>query len=67
MTLLSQDHYEMIAMFDKLFKGNRLDKEDKSMWPKGHVYQNGEVNNLFLAFRQGAAYAQSLSRGAETR
>lgn len=59
MTLLSQDHYDLIAMFDKLFKGRRLDKEDKGIWAKGRVYQDGNVNELFLAFRQGVAYGSA--------
>lgn len=58
MTLLSQEHYDLIAMFDRIYKGERLDKEAKDMWAKGYVYQNGEVNRLFLAFRQGAAYGK---------
>jgi hypothetical protein len=60
MTLLSQDHYDLIAMFDRLYKGERLDKETKDMWPKGYVYQNGETNRLFLAFRQGVAYGRAV-------
>lgn len=55
MALFSQAHYELIAMFDREFKGHRLDKEVKEMWPKGYVYQNSETNNLFLAYRKGYA------------
>jgi hypothetical protein len=55
MTLFSQAHYDLIEMFDREFKGLRLDKEAKDMWPKGYVYQNGEVNQLFLAYRKGYA------------
>jgi hypothetical protein len=62
MLLKSHDHYEMMAMFDRLFKGRRLDKEAKDMWPRGHVYQDGHTNELFLAFRQGVAYGQAASR-----
>jgi hypothetical protein len=64
MTLKSQAHYDLIAMFDRLFKGRRLDKEDKSLWAKGRIYQNGEVNELFLAFRQGVAYGQGIAEAA---
>jgi hypothetical protein len=56
MTLFSQEHYDLIAMFEREFKGERLDKEVKDMWPKGYIYQNGEVNRLFLAYRQGFAF-----------
>lgn len=60
MSLLSKEHYELIEMFDKLYSHVRLDKEDKAYWSKGNIYQNGEVNNLFLAFRHGVAYGKSI-------
>lgn len=52
MTLGSKEHYDLIAMFESVFTGHRFDKEPKDMWSKGYVYQNGETNNLFLAFRR---------------
>lgn len=58
MTLLSKDHYEMIEFFDRQFSHLRLDKEPKEMWSKGRIYQNGDANDLFLAFRHGAAYGR---------
>ena len=62
MTITSKEHYDMIAMFERSFPGHRFDKEDKALWAKGYVYQNGETNNLFLAFRQGVAYGLATSR-----
>lgn len=62
MRLIDQEHYEMMAMFDRLFKGQRLDKEHKSMWPRGIIYQDGRVNELFLAFRHGVAYGTAITR-----
>lgn len=59
MTLHSQDHYEIMEMFERALKPGRTDKEPKSLWAKGHIYQDGQVNNLFLAFRQGVAYGRS--------
>lgn len=60
MSLTSKEHYELIEMFEKVFAGSyRMDKEDKSLWSKGNVYQNGEMNQLFLAFRQGVAYGKA--------
>jgi hypothetical protein len=61
MSLGSQEHYDMIAMFERVFTGQRFDKESKDMWSKGYVYQNGETNNLFLAFRHGVAYGKAVS------
>lgn len=62
MTIKSQEHYDLIEMFDRLFKGHRLDKESKDMWARGYIYQNGETNALFLAFRQGVAYGTATAR-----
>lgn len=62
MTLTSKEHYDLIAMFDKLYAGHfRLDKEDKTMWSKGYVYQHGDANRLFIAFRQGVAYGKAIA------
>lgn len=60
--LTSKEHYELMAQFEKEFKGLRLDREPKDLWPQGHVYQNGEANALFLAYRRGYAYAMAVSR-----
>jgi hypothetical protein len=60
MKVFDQEQYDLIAMFDREFKGNRLDKESKDMWPKGYIYQHGEVNNLFLAYRRGFALAKAM-------
>lgn len=63
MTLFSAEHYEMIEMFERIFKKHwRLDKEEQSWWPKGVIYQNGEANAAFLAFREGVAYGKAISQ-----
>jgi hypothetical protein len=56
--LNNKEHYELIAMFEKEFKGFRLDKEEKSFWSKGNIYQNGETNNMFLAYRKGYSFGK---------
>jgi len=61
MTLTSKDHYELVAQFDKQFSHRRLDKENKERWLKGNVYQDGNVNELFLAFRAGVAYGVAIT------
>ena len=33
----------------------RFDRETKDLWPKGNIYQNGEINRLFLGYRKGYA------------
>lgn len=62
MTLVSKEHYEMIEMFEKVFAGQyRMEKEDKTMWTKGRVYQHDNLNQLFLAFRHGVAYGKAVA------
>jgi len=59
----TKEHYELIAQFDLQFKSRRLDKEeDKSLWAKGFVYQDGQVNDLFLVFRQGYSFGRFTER-----
>lgn len=53
MMLKDKEHYDLLAAFEKQFKYKRLDREPKDLWAKGRIYQNGEVNELFLAFRLG--------------
>jgi hypothetical protein len=65
MTLKSQEHIDLMAMFERVARkefGGRLDKEDKALWPKGRLYQDAEMNERFLAFRHGVAYGQAISR-----
>lgn len=56
--LTTKEHYDLIAMFDKEFKHMRLDKEPKDFWPRGIIYQNREVNNLFLVYRKGYSFGK---------
>jgi len=53
MQLHTKEHYDLIKEFEKTFKGKRFDKETKELQIKGQVYQDGNVNELFLAFRLG--------------
>jgi hypothetical protein len=60
--LLSKEHYELMTQFEKQFKGKRLDREkDKALWAMGQVYENGEVNTLFQAFRLGYQLGKSIN------
>ena len=52
----SKEFYEMMADFEKAVVtiiSARLDKEDKSEWCRGNVYQHGEVNKLWKGFQLG--------------
>ena len=64
MSLTSKEHYELMSQFEKDFSGDhRLDREkDKALWAKGHVYECGKANEIFLAYRRGHAYGQALAR-----
>jgi hypothetical protein len=62
MTLTSKEHYDLIENFEREFKGcGRFDKEAKEFWAKGCVYQHGQVNQLFLAYRRGYALGTAVA------
>lgn len=60
--LYDKEHYEIMTAFERSHSG-RFEKEDKSLWPKGVIYQDGHMNELFLAFRHGCAYAKTTAYG----
>ena len=61
----SKEHYDIIDAFERSHSGLRLDRESKEFWSKGHVYQNGEANSLFLAYREGVSFAKAYYRDNE--
>ena len=61
--LKTQEHIDLMATFERGFKG-RLDREAKDLWPRGRIYQDGNVNELFLAYRRGYALGKSVERYA---
>ena len=54
MFIHTKEHYELIEFFERAYKGMRLDREkNRELWKSENVYENGETNKLFLAFRAG--------------
>lgn len=60
MTLFSNEHYGLMEMFEREFRGERFDREPKELWAQGNVYQSGETNKLFLAYRKGYALGKAV-------
>lgn len=58
--LITDEHTEILRMFEREHTGRRMDKESKTLWPKGRIYQDGQLNELFLAYRKGYAFAKSV-------
>lgn len=56
------EHEELMNEFEKTFKYERLDREDRSLWAKSLIYQNGQTNALFLAYRHGYALGKATER-----
>ncbi|WP_258129197.1 HNH endonuclease [Achromobacter anxifer] len=54
--LVTKEHYDLLAQFEREHSG-RFDKEAKEFWPRGIIYQDGRMNELFLSYRRGYAYA----------
>lgn len=59
MQIHTQEHIDLMAMFEREHSG-RKDKEPKNLWPMGRIYQDGQINKLFLAYRKGYALARAV-------
>lgn len=62
--LKTKEHIDLMAQFEKDLRPGRLDKEPKDMWHRGIIYQEGQVNALFLAYRHGYAFGKCVERTA---
>jgi hypothetical protein len=63
MKLGSQEHHDLMEMFEREHRGEfRLDREPKNIWPIGRIYQNGEANIAFLAYRKGYAFGRAVHK-----
>ena len=60
--LKTQEHVDLMYQFEKEFKTLRIDKEPRELWPSGAIYQNGNTNEIFLAYRKGYAYGKAANR-----
>lgn len=59
MQIHTQEHQDIMAMFEKQYKGfARMDKEAKELWSNGRIYQHGELNELFKAYRSGYSHGR---------
>lgn len=61
MQLGSKEFYEIIKSFEKceFYRSLDLSRVEDSEWKKkGHIYNNGETNQLFKAFYSGYAAAR---------
>ena len=66
MAIHDKEFYELLAQFDKYAKQNlrgRLDKEDKQLWSKRVIYQDGKINEAFLVFSAGYMFRKSIENG----
>lgn len=59
-TIKAKEHYELLRHFDKEFKGRRLDKEPSELWAMKRIYQDGQLNELFLAYRSGYVLGKAI-------
>ena len=54
----SKEHYDLMDQFERAIRqssiyGSQFDRENRELWPAGHVYKHGATNDLFLAYRMG--------------
>jgi len=57
MEIKDKEHYDLMNEFDKQFKVIPK-REPKELWAKGFLYQHGETNKAFIAFRHGYGLAK---------
>ena len=61
--LLTKEHYELMAHFEtqvrKVARG-RLDREAKQDWQRGIIYEDGNINQMFIMFRTGYMLGKSV-------
>lgn len=63
----SKEHYELMEQFEREFRHLRVDREqDQATWRMGHVYQNGEVNELYGAYIRGYSFGKCIERDMST-
>ena len=55
----TKEHYELLENFEKHNSHMRLDRENKELWYKGQVYQDGDVNRLYNAFILGYSFGRA--------
>jgi len=64
--LMTKEHYTLLEMFEREHKHYRLSREkNKELWKRGHIYEDGHVNDLFLAYRKGYALGTVSGEAAE--
>ena len=59
MTISDKEFYELLGYFEKIRRGY-FEKEPKRLWAKGNIYKNANINERFIAFRQGYELAKSI-------
>jgi hypothetical protein len=62
--LQNKEHIELMDQFEKDCKAHigRTDKEDKTLWARGIIYQDGKTNELFLVYRKGYSFGKCVER-----
>lgn len=62
--LQTKEHIELMEQFERDCKQQigRVDKESKELWQRGIIYQDGNVNALFLVYRKGYAFGKCVER-----
>ena len=64
--LKTQAHYNLMDQFEQDIKKTnvhfnpQLERVDKSLWAQGQIYNHGETNSLFLAYRLGYAFGKAV-------
>ena len=59
MQLHTKEHQELIEQFERDYPHFDKNKEDKNLWAEfNRIYQDGKVNEIFLAYRCGYSFGR---------
>lgn len=59
--LRTKEHHDLMLSFEAEHRHCRLTREvERDRWAKGSIYQDGHVNELFLAYRKGYALGKAV-------
>lgn len=66
MLLGTQEHENVMKMFEKKYGKCKLEREKKEFWPRGNLYCNGVINEAFRNFLDGYAMARLMALQGES-
>jgi hypothetical protein len=60
----TKEHYDLMAQFERQhgYINKKPAYEPRDVWMLGHVYANGDLNEKFIAFREGYVFGKTVAQ-----